>query len=137
MTAFMSIQIIKLLFLKLSGDLCKWRVGLKSENRNRLEKLLLVSLVSISNSFSFLIVRCYKTTFLQILVCRDVLQRFANVLFCAVWFLCLNAGGEKQNKFPRTAPTYQRSVNPVKKFYIIISESLYDGNVSIFGILHL
>lgn len=52
----MSVQIIKLLFLKLSGGLYNLNAGLKNKIRNRLEKRRLVSLVCISHNFSFLIV---------------------------------------------------------------------------------
>jgi len=46
---------------------------------------------------------------------QGCLQRFANVLFCGRGFFFLCVGGKKQNKFPRTAPPYQRKtrlINP-------------------------
>jgi hypothetical protein len=71
-----------------------------------------------------------KTTLLQTWVCRAGLQRFANVLFCGRGFFFLCAGEKKQNKFPRTAPPYQRSTNPINPFFAIISIFFQRINVS-------
>jgi hypothetical protein len=61
---------------------------------------------------------------------RDKLWGFANVCNVDGVSFFLRGGEKKQNKFPRTAPPYQRSTNPINPFFLIISIYLYRINVS-------
>jgi len=62
--------------------------------------------------------------------CSVGLQRFANVLFCGLGFFVFVRGEKKQNRFPRTAPTYLRSTKPINPFFVINSILFYCVNVS-------
>ena len=63
--------------------------------------------------------RWKKTALLHTLAYRVALQRFANLLFCGLGFICLCE--EKKQKIPRIAPAYQRSTGPINPlFYIVI-----------------
>ncbi|MDD4209656.1 MAG: hypothetical protein PHI52_04885 [Bacteroidales bacterium] len=65
---------------------------------------------------------------------------FANFdLWVGSWGLqmcCFVRWEKKQNKFPRTAPTYQRSTKPINPFFVIISIFLYRINVSSFDFVY-
>ncbi|MCB0749801.1 MAG: hypothetical protein KDC90_20270, partial [Ignavibacteriae bacterium] len=68
-----------------------------------------------------------KTTLLQTLDCRAGLQRFANVLFCAVGFLLSLWGGEKkQNKLPSIC-TDLFTKHQINKFFFLLINLLFQS----------
>jgi hypothetical protein len=64
---------------------------------------------------------------LQTLDCRAGLQRFANVLFCAVGFLLSLRGGEKkQNKLPSIC-TDLFTKHQINKFFFLLINLLFQS----------